>query len=439
MSSEIVPDDFAIFSQRPHIISVQENNVVECMPINTVENSQTIEFNCLGYNERYKDLSNMFLRLRVKVVRSDGSDWPSTIQVADESDSTKKKSKSTKNMQGHLISQPLSSIFKSAHVSLNGIAVHSVESNYHYREWIETTLNFNRETAANRLAGTILYAIDFDENVLRGASENSKAFELYGQISVMNINRLLIPNVSFNLRLSLENSDFYFMESPTSGEKSVLKILDARLYIRHVTPSPELQISHEKILASGTRNACYEFKRGVVITQNCSAGVTNLMLPSFYSGIRPALIVFGMVENGAFVGDRSKNPFEFKPHDLKQMNFLINGVPKPSQPLEISTTATENYTSQIFTHLFQALNYHRSDKSIIITQESFVKDHFLIPLDLTASGTALSDANEVLQNVSIGVNATFKNPLKTTISCILYLLLPSRFEITGSRAILNIH
>lgn len=389
----------------------------------------------------HKDLSNIFLRLRARIVRSDGSDWTETITEPDSTDRTKTKTKSTKEMQGYLISHSLFSIFKSCHVSLNGINVHSVESNLHYREWIEMTLNFNRETASNRLAGTTLYAIDNDAEVSRSASLNSKAFELFGKVGVLNVSKLLIPNVTLNLRFSLENSDFFFMEPQAdkeTGVRSALKITDARLYVRHVMPTVELMVSHEKILSGNTRNAIYEMKKGVVLTQNLSAGLTSLMIPNFYTGIRPALIVFGMVENEAFVGNRKKNPYDFAPHGLKHMNFLINGVPKPSHPLEFSLTETENYTSQIFTHLYQALNYHQTDKSIIITQDSFAKDHFLIPLDLTASGTALSDSNEMLQNVTIGLSGSFKNALKTTITCVLYLLVPSRFEITGSRAIVNI-
>lgn len=434
--SEIIPDEFSIFAQRAHILSVAESDVIEYQPINSVENAQTIEFNCLGFNEKYKDLSNCYLRLRVKLTRGDGSPWMAEQDVTSGQSTSKKK---TLDIQPHLVSNGLFSIFKSAHVSLNGIGVHSVEGNYHYRDWIETTLNFNRESAMNRLSGTQLYAIDNDVAVLRGASLNSKSFELFGKVGVMNISKLLIPNVSFNLRLSLENPDFYLIEPADSGTKSVLKILDARLYLRHVTPTPDLILAHEKILASGNRNATYEYKRGMVITQNVPAGVTNLNIPNFYSGNRPAMAVFCMVENGIFVGNRAKTPYEFSTHGLSKMNFLINGQVKPSHPLEITTTTDENYTSQIFSHLYQSLNYHNTDKSVIITQESFVKDHFLIPLDLTASGSALSDANEVLQNVTIGITGTFNKALSTTITCILYLLLPSRFEITGSRAILNIY
>lgn len=54
MSVEIVPEEFSIFSQRPHIISVADSDVFEYLPINSVENAQTIEFNCLGFGEKYK-------------------------------------------------------------------------------------------------------------------------------------------------------------------------------------------------------------------------------------------------------------------------------------------------------------------------------------------------------------------------------------------------
>jgi hypothetical protein len=415
---EYIPEELDIFTQQPLLMSVANQEVIECSSLNSVENSTIIEFKSSGFMDKYKDLGSVFLKLKLRLMKSDGTKYDSTKPVEVD--------------QPNLVNNALHSLFKGLYISLNGTSVHSVEDNYHYKEYIESTMNFGIEYASTRLS-TQLYLPRSTPETLGKVSYNSKTFDLYGKINVMCLDRLLIPGVDVIFRFSLENSDFYIQEDPT--KKSLLKLLDAKLYVRHVTPISDLLLSHEKFLSAG-KNAIYEFKRGVVITQNIPIGVTSLNIANFYNGgIRPSLAIFCMVENSAYVGSRAKNPFEFKPFELTSFNFIVNGSSKPSNGYEMRMTKDEKCYSQVFSKIYEAMGYHNTDKSALITMENFEKDHFFIAHDLTNSNTPLSDINEGYSNVTIGVNGSFATPLKSAVTCLLYLLLPSRFEITGKREV----
>jgi|SRR5690349_21566978 len=119
-TQEYVPDEFDLFSQQPLMLCVKGNEVLEYKPLNTVENATSIEFNVLPYQNRYKDANWMFLKLRVQLLKKDGTFYT-------DSDIN----------QPSLVTNSLHSIFKSAFINLNGNALRSVEQNYGYKEYIE--------------------------------------------------------------------------------------------------------------------------------------------------------------------------------------------------------------------------------------------------------------------------------------------------------------
>lgn len=414
---EYIPEELNIFSNRAFLNCISESSHKEYSALNTLDGANSLEFNSLAYTDQYKDLSWVFLKLRLQVTKGDGTLFKETDQE-----------------QPHLTTNALHSIFKSAFISLNGNNLRNVEQNYHYKEWIETTMNFNIEYANSRLTSQ-LYIPNSTSDALKKAPKNSKVFELYGRINLINVAKLLIPGVSFNLRLNLESPEFYFVEDIVKTmTTSKLKIDDAKLCIRHVKPSSEVLLAHERLLASG-EPAVYEYKRGEIFTQNVAKGASNLNIMNFYSGPRPSLALFGMVKNSSYTGDRKENPFEFKPNDLKSFNFVINGNARPLNPYEFIVDSTHSCYTHLFSKVYESLGFHNSDRSNLITYDNFAKDHFMIVEDLSNFNIGLTDINEPLRDVTIGINGTFNKATTETLTCILYLLIPSRFEVSGNRAV----
>lgn len=218
---------------------------------------------------------------------------------------------------------------------------------------------------------------------------------------------------------------------------SKLIIEDAKLYIRHVKPTTDILSSHERLLLRGEM-AVYEYKRGEIITQNIAAGSSNIQINNFYSGPKPSLIVFGMLTNKAYTGDRATNPFAFHHFNLRSFHFSIDGTHRPQNSYDVIIDETHNCYAHIFAKLYESIGYHNSDRSNLVTHANFIENHFLILEDLSNFNLALTDINEPLRNVNIGVNAVLAKPLTENITCMLYMLIPSRFEIGSNRQVIPI-
>lgn len=367
----------------------------------------------------------MFLKLRLQLLKKDKT--PYTIKDT---------------AQPHLTNNAFHSIFKSAFITLNSVNVRSQETGYNYKEFIETSLNYNEQTALSRL-GSQLYIPNSKIETLRAESKNSVIFELYSKINLMNLSKLLLPNVTMTLRLVLESPDFYIKEQsykklPTDITEvlteSIMRIDLAKLYVRHVTASSDILLAHERILSSG-KNAVYEYKRAEIYTHNIPANASNISIPHFYTGPKPSIIVFAMTKNSAFIGNRVLNPYLFEPNNINSFSFIVDGTNKPS--FDLSLDENHNCINHAYSRMFESLNLHNTHKSNLITRDNF-KTHFMLVEDLSVNQNALSDLNEASENVSIGVTATFTKALSETMTCILYVLVPSRFEITASRKVLPI-
>lgn len=272
------------------------------------------------------------------------------------------------------------------------------------------------------------FVADGGEEVLRGLTENSKTLELYAKLNLLNVSKLLVNNVDLNVRFILENSSFFIKES--SGA-SKLNILDARLYIKHFSPNNEVLLYNNQLLA--TKPCVYEANRGVINFVTVPAGLQHLNHEQLYTGVRPSVVIFGMIPNKSLGGDRTSNPYKFEQHKLKNFNFVLNG--SIISPFEINTETGFDISAQAYSSIHQSLGYAH-DKSLIISQNTFKTQYFLLAADVSRNGQGLTDANYQLENCSIGFNASFNTSLTAALSCFLYLEIPSRFDITGTRQVI---
>ena len=102
-----------------------------------------------------------------------------------------------------------------------------------------------------------------------------------------------------------------------------IKILDCKLYVRRVTLNPSIFIGHAKGFEINT--AKYPIRRVVTKAFNIAANTFNVAQENVFSGQLPSRIVVGLVDNAAYNGSCTHNPFNFKNYDLTQIKILIDG------------------------------------------------------------------------------------------------------------------
>ena len=131
-----------IFLERRIQTSVVNSHTVTYKPIAPSDNTAQLEFNCSGHSDYYIDLNPVRLILRIKLVKTYGSDIENT----------------TPNTVG-CVNNLLHSMFCSLSTSLNVNPVTLHETNYHYKAYIEKLLNYGSDASSSHLNSSLWYFI----------------------------------------------------------------------------------------------------------------------------------------------------------------------------------------------------------------------------------------------------------------------------------------
>ena len=100
-------------------------------PLASIAEGALIEFLVKGADQLYLDLNDSRLHLRVKMTKADGTNMTANT--------------------GAIINLPLHSLFREVSVELNGRSVSNPNQLYPYRAYLETLLNYSKETQQTRL------------------------------------------------------------------------------------------------------------------------------------------------------------------------------------------------------------------------------------------------------------------------------------------------
>ncbi|CAH3184743.1 unnamed protein product, partial [Porites lobata] len=141
-------------------------------------------------------------------------------------------------------------IFRDITMSMNGVLVTEQSNTYHYRAYIETLLNYNREEGATKLApqgwvnqlnvaeeiGATAANSDVPVQAAWGGnaelraltskllSENWHTFIVRPHLPTLHTGKLLVPNVQMDFELFLNPKTIYLMGSPNKGTLVTKKI-----------------------------------------------------------------------------------------------------------------------------------------------------------------------------------------------------------------------
>jgi len=213
------------FLKRSIQTSVVNSHTDAYKPIAPADNPAQLEFNCSGYRDYYRELNSLRLLLRVKLVKTNGSD----IEGADTNTVV-----CVKNL--------LHSMFSTLSISLNGKPVTLHEMNYHYKTYLEKLLNYGSEASGTHRGSSSWY-LDSSEELKDNSgyvkrlnyisSGNTIAIQVRLHADFSNSDKMLINDFYMNIKLSRAPESFYVL-IPSVDNKVHIKILDATLLITQV-------------------------------------------------------------------------------------------------------------------------------------------------------------------------------------------------------------
>lgn len=403
---ECAKPELELFSSRPFQFSVIKTEQICLRPVNSLTNATVIEFRDNSYGDTYKDLSSIFLRLKIKM--------------------NKKVEDANKIAFANCT---LSSIFQQVQVYLNNTLISQNSSNYGYRAYFESILNFTNEEASQHLEGSG-FAMDtaggFDEvDVAKntGFAKRSKLarndeIELVGRLhcDVLNQMKYLMNNVELRIVLTLAKQNFFLICDDASKDYEA-EITDSSLYLNHVTLNPEVLLAHHTVLQQ--KNAIYPYKKVEVKNFTIGSGLTNFSLDNVILGTLPSTMIISMLETDRYNGVRAKNPYKFDHFKLNRFDVSVNGI-QLMQPLTMDYTKPEAIRSNMAYHqLFRGINYHRTDKAHNITKDLFDNGAFMIAYDLSPDHNDI--CNNPLKTGALQLSAQFSEALASSITILVYL------------------
>ena len=111
-------------------------------------------------------------------------------------------------------------------------------------------------------------------------------------------------------------------------------------------------------------------------------GLNDLSVYSmFHTDKLPSYLVFGLVDNDAFDGSMSKNPFNFQHFDLKEFYLLVNGTSVPTQPVKLDT-ALMDYHHVYVNEFLDKLKLKNSNDNIGVSANDWMNGSFFWIVDL---------------------------------------------------------
>ena len=424
--TQCVRSELELFSLPPLQIAVKEGHWVEYNPVSSITSSAPIEFTVSGSDE-YLDLSKTLLEVHAVIKHIDGTISAKTSHVAP-------------------INNTLQSLFSQVDVTLNDTPVSASTTTYPYRAFIENHLSYGHDAKESRL-NSGLYCMDDNitmsdpipdgenpvVNMGLQARHNictGQTFDMIGGLhaDIFNQNRYLINGVTLRMRMTRSKNEFVLIGP--DGEDYVLEVISAKLLMRKLKIAPSLALAHEKML---TKNpAKYPLTRVEVKVFHLPSGQKSFNHDNLFLGQLPKRLVLGIVDNRAFNGDLSLNPFEFKQCDLNFLSIHLDGKQVPWAPLKPSFSK-DIYVRAIFTK-FSSGNGIHTDTGNTVDREEFKQGHTLYCFDLTPDLSSSSGHHySIAKRGNLRVEMGFDKVLPFTGNVIVYSEFESIIEINNER------
>lgn len=424
-SPECTLAELDLFSAPMTQLSVEDKIYTEISPLSAITDGGPIEFFIPGDGEKYLDLNDTLLHLRVKITNPNGTNLINDAPVG-------------------LINYPLNTIFSQCDVILGDRLISQSSATHPYRVMIETLLNFSEDTLKSQFTAGLFYkdtpgsvnSIVPINGPNRGFNKralftvNSREVHLLGPLhgDIFFCERLLLNAVDLRIKLTRANDAFCLMGTRDSQFR--LKILGASLFVKKVTVSPAVRLGHAAALMKG--NALYPLSRVNVKTYSLPENSRVCNQENLFLGAMPKYVVLGMVHHEAFAGRRDLSPFNFIHNDVEYLALCQDGRQIPAKAFQPQFNNGQSVRE--FYNIYQATGRHLKDLPLSIDRDDFNNGYSLFVFNLNPADD--NDALSPLSNGNLRLEMRFRVPLQHTTTLIVYACYDSILEINSKRQVL---
>ena len=425
-SCEEVKSELDLFAVPPTQMSIDDGRWVEHQPLTSLDSGGPIEFMLPGTGDAYLDLANTYLLIRAKVVRGDGTDLAADTQVAP-------------------VNNWLHSLFSQVDVYINDTLVTPSSNTYPFRAYVETLLSYGAEAKKTQLTSQLWYkdtAGHMDATLENGGNAGlaerrkyiaeSRVVEMMGRLHVDLFlqDRFLLNGVSVKIRLVRSKDTFSLMADGVNPDFKV-QIVDAILFARKAVLSPTVQMAHIKALENGT--AKYPLRPVDCKVYTIPQGAMSHTYENLFLGTLPKRLIVWCVDNNAYNGDYSKNPFHANNNGINFLAVYVDGRQVPAKPLQ-PNFETGHYVRS-YVNLFSATGKQAQDEGNELTRDDLGNGYTLFGVDLTPDACD-GGCFHLVRKGNLRIEIHFATALTQTVNVVVYGEFEAVLEIDKGRNVI---
>jgi hypothetical protein len=381
-----------VIKSLPAKLSFFQPDIVE----DTIENSLLDEHYPVGFNkdnlddpikfdirgtDRWMDLENAYFSIEAEII---GKDNTATDAPTDASHTAKL----------YIVNNFFASLFPLVRVSLNNSTTTFNNEHYNYIDYIQKLLNYNSDV--QEIHGSLFTwskdtagKMDVADDTNKGAKERKtwiQGNKIRGCMKLCSplflMKPYLLPFLNLNITMNrIERHDFLFM-APTASDFKC-RINKIVLKIRKIKTVTSFTTSIEHMLHKMNEPITYPLTNATVFTKTYSGYGTDIIEENIFHGILPNRIIFGFVDNDAFFGSKSKNPYNFKNKGITEVGIKINGVQFPHQPIRMDFAGNDYH--EAYYHFLESLkSITPMTNSVYITPAEYKEGYTLFSFDMSS-------------------------------------------------------
>ena len=259
-------------------------------------------------------------------------------------------------------------------------------------------------------------------------------FDMIGplHVDVFNQSKYTLNGVTMKLRMTRSKDSFVLMAKSDVTESFKVDIISEKLFVRKLKITPSLCLAHERILQQ--KSAKYPITRVECKVIHLPQGQKSFTHDNLFLGQLPKRIVLGLVDNRAFNGDISLNPYNFQHCYLNYLAVHLDGQQVPWAPLQSSFSGS-SYIRAFYTQ-FTVGDGISSNTGDTIGREQFVNGQALYCFDLTPDlSSSCGHHFSVTKSENLRLELVFEVALSITGNVLVYSEFDNVIEIDKDRKV----
>ena len=422
---EVKNSSLCIFDRPAVQTDFIKNNTADYHPLNNVSSGGPFEFVIPGSHDEYIDVNDIQLYILAKVTKADGTDIDSA------------------NDKVALNNLAISTLFQDVALCIEDKQIEGGQMCYPYLGYFSTVMQFTPSAQQSHMLCQGWYkdeAGKFDDVANSGfvarekMVEDSKKFELMGPL-FLNFYRqgqYLISQTNMRVKL-LPSKPEFALNAYGKHKDFKIEFLDVVLYVPRYALNPSVINGHAAGLKS--QNAIYPLLHSEVTTFTIPSGQKSYTKDRLFPNEAPKMLMIAMVDNLAYNGDITKNPFNFQHFGLTNLALYRDGTCVSGAPFTPDFDAGNVMRSYMQT--MQTFNYYNTDDSNGLTPDEFAKGYTIYAFDLTADKDIGATHRQGHSTKNLRLDITFERNIRRTINVLLYAVYDSSIEITQQRDVIT--